>query len=393
MDYRKLLVAIILSVAGYSTAIAQALTNNNALITVTPSTRMTIVGGALNNGDIENNGTISISGDWMNVDTYVPGNGLFILNGSDRQRIAHNGAGVYKLYIEGGGEKVIGSAIEVQDSLFMNEGIVTIEPDVLLTIAESGGVAGGSERSYVDGPLYHQGTGYKYYPLGQNGNFRPAELMNVTGTNPVVGIAVFEPNADPVIPLQLLAVSDTRYWEIIPYSGVFDGSQVRLKVGPDENLGEDPALDDIVVATSDSIGGLFTSLGQSLFAGSLLDGEVTSSAIIGNGYLAVAVEGFAEERGLYVPNALAPAAPNSEDQVVKVYGQQIVDEEFVFRIYNRWGHLVYETTSFSEANTVGWDGTTQGGEDESIGVYHYTLAGRFVSGKPFSRQGTIKVIR
>jgi hypothetical protein len=134
-------------------------------------------------------------------------------------------------------------------------------------------------------------------------------------------------------------------------------------------------------------------LGQSLYSGTLQNGEVTSSLPATSGILAIAAEGFAEERALYVPNALSPAAPDPEDQVVKVYGQQIVDEGFIFRIYNRWGLLVYETDSFTEANSVGWNGESSNGDDESIGVYHYTLAGKFSSGKPFSRQGTIKVIR
>lgn len=393
MISRIVIVSITALVAGYSTVNAQALTNNNALISVTPGTRMTILGGALNNGDIENYGTISVSGDWMNVDTYNPGDGQFILNGTEAQRIVHNGAGVYKLYIEGGGEKIISGSIDIIDSLFMSQGVLTIEPDALVTVQANGGVSGGSDESYVNGPLFHQGTGYKYFPVGNNGSFRPAELLDVTGTNPVVGIAVYEPNPDPVVPLQLLAVSDTRYWQITTPSGVFDGSQVRLKLGIDERLGDNPDTQDIVVAASDSVGGLFLSLGQSLFAGSIMDGEVTSSLPVEPGYLALAVEGFDEERGLYVPTALSPAAPDPEDQVAKVYGQEIVDEDFVFRIYNRWGHLVYETHSFTEANTVGWNGASASGSEESIGVYHYTLAGRFASGRPFSRQGTIKVIK
>lgn len=372
---------------------AQALTNNNALITVTQSTRVTVTGGVLNNGDLVNDGTVSVSGDWMNVDTYSPSNGLLIFNGTDRQNIAHNGAQVYQLTFEGGGSKQITTAIEILDTLSFIDGVVTISDGGSLLVQADGTVMGGSEWSYVDGKLFHQGTGYKYYPVGSNGNFRPAELMNVSGTDPVVGLSVHQPNANPSIPLQLLAVSDTRYWQIDPLSGTFDGAQVRLKVGADERLGSDVDVQDIVVAVADSTGGLFTSLGQSMFSGTLQDAEVTSSLPVTSGLLALAVEGFAEERALYVPNALSPTAPDPEDQVVKVYGQQITEDGFVFRIYNRWGLLVYETYSFTEANTVGWNGESSGGKDESIGVYHYTLAGTFASGKPFSRQGTIKVIR
>jgi hypothetical protein len=372
---------------------AQALTNNNALITVGPSTRVTIVGGALNNGDLLNNGTVSISGDWMNVDTYTPSDGLLIFNGTSSQNIAHNNSQVYQLSFEGGGEKIITTGMEIQDNVNFVEGVVSIADGGYLLVQRDGTVIGGNDRSYVDGYLFHQGTGQKYFPLGLNGNFRPANLLSVAGVDPVVGMRVHQPNPNPRIPLQLLAVSDTRYWQINSRSGVFDGSQVRLKVGADERLDADFDLQDVVVSTADSTGGLFYNLGQSHYSGTLQNGEVTSSLPATSGILAIAAEGFAEERALYVPNALSPAAPDPEDQVVKVYGQQIVDEGFIFRIYNRWGLLVYETDSFTEANSVGWNGESSNGDDESIGVYHYTLAGKFSSGKPFSRQGTIKVIR
>ena len=88
---------------------------------------------------------------------------------------------------------------------------------------------------------------------------------------------------------------------------------------------------------------------------------------------------------MYIPNALSPAAPDPEDQVVKVYGQQIIEDDFSFRIYNRWGQIVYETSSFVEANTTGWSGESSNGENESIGVYHYTLSGRFRQRKSISK--------
>ena len=377
----------------WSDALAQALTNDNAMITISPATRVSILGGALNNGDLINEGTLSISGDWMNVDTYTSGSGLFILDGAQKQTIAHNDQQVFQLLVEGGGEKSFTSSMEVQDTLELANGVISISDGTTLLIQPNGAVIGGSEVSYVDGALFHQGTGYKFFPVGSNGNYRPAELMNITGTDPVVGISVHEPNSNPIIPLQLLAVSNIRYWQLTQSSGVYGGSQIRLKVASDERIGSEVDVQDVTVTTSDSIGGIFLSLGQSQFSGTLLDGEVTSLLPAVSEYYAIGVEGFAEERGLYVPNALSPAAPDPEDQVIKVYGQQIADEDFIFRIYNRWGQIVYETSSFVNANTVGWTGESTTGKEESVGVYHYTLAGKFVSGNPFKRQGSITIIR
>ena len=373
--------------------VAQALVNNNAMITITNDTRMTVLGAALNNGDLLNSGTLSISGDWMNADTYTTVNGRFILDGTDEQTITHNGQQVYQLILSGGGDKEFTTSMQVMDTLDLMDGNIVITNGSTLLVETTGTVVGGSEDSFVDGPLFHQGTGYKYFPVGKDGNFRPVELLNVTGTDPVIGMQMNQPNDNPRIPLQLQTVSETRYWEMTQGSGSYDGSLIRVKLGPDEMLGENYEMEDVVVASVDSLDGLFTSIGQSLFSGSVGDGEVTSALPAMAPIYALAVEGFAEERGLYVPNALSPAAPDPEDQVAKVYGQQILDQDFSFQIYNRWGQLVYETNSFAEANTVGWRGESAGGGEEPIGVYQYILTGTFASGNSFKRHGTIKVIR
>ncbi len=371
---------------------AQALTNNNALITISPNTRVTVLGGALNNGDLENNGVLSISGDWMNVDTYNSGNGLFILDGSGNQNISQNGQDIYQLEINGPGEKTFSSDLQIQDTLNLIEGIITPQPGVIMQVLSSGQVVGGSDLSHVNGALYHEGTGSKYFPIGKNGNYRPVEMINVSGTSPVLGFEMFEPNVSPQAPINLIAVSTTRYWQLIQYSGSYDGSQIRLKVSSDENLGTVPDLQDVAVTSSDQLSGVFTSLGQSLFSGTLQDGEVTSNMPALSAFYALGVEGLDEERSLYIPNAISPAAPDPEDRVIKVYGDQVLDQDFMFRIYNRWGKVIYETYSFTEANTVGWAGTNSQ-EDESVGVYQYTVTGRFISGNTFKRNGSITLIR
>ena len=371
---------------------AQALTNNNSLLTITPGTRITVLGGALNNGDITNDGVLSISGDWMNVDTYNPGSGLFILDGAGNQNIAHNAQDIYQLEISGGGEKIFSSDMQVTDSLFLVDGLVTPQSGVFFQVMNGAGILGGSDQSYVNGALFHEGTGLKYFPIGKNGNYRPVELINVSGSNPVVGFEMFEPNSNPQVPLTLLAVSDTRYWQLIRRSGTYDGSVVKLKVAGDENLGTVPDLQDLVVTSADRLDSIFNSLGQSLFSGTLQDGELTSNMPAIREYYALGVEGVDEERNLYVPNALSPAAPDPEDRVIKVYSDQVMDSDFMFRIYNRWGKIIYETDSFTEANTVGWTGT-DADELESVGVYQYTLTGRFISGNTFKRNGSITLIR
>ncbi len=67
---------------------------------------------------------------------------------------------------------------------------------------------------------------------------------------------------------------------------------------------------------------------------------------------------------IFVPNAFTPNQDNAND-VVYVRGQNI--KEMDFKIFDRWGELVFESTN----QNVGWDGTFKGQPlDPDVYVYH-----------------------
>jgi hypothetical protein len=97
---------------------------------------------------------------------------------------------------------------------------------------------------------------------------------------------------------------------------------------------------------------------------------------------------------LYVPNAFNPNALNPENQVVKVYGNNVAEDGFYFKIVNRWGKVMYETKSFSEANMVGWNGVNNNtGESLELNVFTYLLRGKFIEGEEFVRVGTVTLVK
>ena len=107
-------------------------------------------------------------------------------------------------------------------------------------------------------------------------------------------------------------------------------------------------------------------------------------------------EGIAVEtiNQLYVPSAFNPSAVNPENQVVKVYGTNVSEDEFAFRIVNRWGKTMYETRSFIEANTMGWIGDNANtGELQDLSVFTWILRGKFNDGETFEKTGTVTKIK
>ena len=59
-----------------------------------------------------------------------------------------------------------------------------------------------------------------------------------------------------------------------------------------------------------------------------------------------------------------------------------------FKIFNRWGNLVFETSNKEEA----WDGTRRG-EDQNSGTYIYYIKGRKSSGEITEIKGNFTLLR
>ena len=99
-------------------------------------------------------------------------------------------------------------------------------------------------------------------------------------------------------------------------------------------------------------------------------------------------------RDLYIPNVFHPEASNAENRVVKIYGEGISDQNFAFRIYNRWGIVLYETTNLGAAQMEGWDGEAKGnGEMMATNVFTYLCRGQYEDGETFELTGTITLIK
>ncbi|HZE86542.1 MAG TPA: PKD domain-containing protein, partial [Puia sp.] len=88
---------------------------------------------------------------------------------------------------------------------------------------------------------------------------------------------------------------------------------------------------------------------------------------------------------LDVPNAFTPGR-FAENGIIKVMGFGIT--HMTFRIYNRYGQLVFQTNDPNQ----GWDGTYNG-ILQPMDVYGYTLEAEFSNGNRTKKKGDITLIR
>lgn len=88
---------------------------------------------------------------------------------------------------------------------------------------------------------------------------------------------------------------------------------------------------------------------------------------------------------IFVPNAFTPNGDGNND-ILYVRGNNLTDIEF--KVYHRWGELVFETNNQS----IGWDGTYKGMlADPAVFVYH--LRALCVGGEEYIEKGNVTLIR
>lgn len=92
------------------------------------------------------------------------------------------------------------------------------------------------------------------------------------------------------------------------------------------------------------------------------------------------------EYEVYMPNVFTPNGDGNNDTYYPIDLGAV--RNITFKIFNRWGAVIFETTSISQ----GWDGKFKG-EELNPGVFLYHITGEFLDGNTFNKVGTVTLIR
>ena len=95
-----------------------------------------------------------------------------------------------------------------------------------------------------------------------------------------------------------------------------------------------------------------------------------------------------DESDIYVAGGFTPNRDGKND---KVYPIAVgVSVFYTFKIFNRWGNLVFESNSLDP--DLGWDGTYKG-KDQPADTYTWVVYGIGLTGKAISKSGSVALIR
>jgi gliding motility-associated-like protein len=95
---------------------------------------------------------------------------------------------------------------------------------------------------------------------------------------------------------------------------------------------------------------------------------------------------------IFIPSGIYASSTNEENSRAKLYGKGLNDDGFVWKIFNRWGQMMYQSNDLQDAMTTGWDGTSNG-SPLPIGEYNYVVQVRKYDTVFETRSGTITIFR
>lgn len=102
----------------------------------------------------------------------------------------------------------------------------------------------------------------------------------------------------------------------------------------------------------------------------------------------ICIKVFCENAQIFVPDAFVPLGDVPENRKLIVRGSGIASVKS-FRVFNRWGKLVFERNNFPpNAPEFGWDGRVDGKLADQ-GVYVYTVEVICENGTPYFKKGNV----
>jgi gliding motility-associated-like protein len=95
---------------------------------------------------------------------------------------------------------------------------------------------------------------------------------------------------------------------------------------------------------------------------------------------------FKTRPSIFVPSAFSPNGDRNND-VFRFIAAGMKNVEY-FNVYNRWGQMVYSTTSTAN----GWDGNV-GGKAQAAGIYVWMVKAVDYTGASYTQRGTVTLVR
>lgn len=339
------------------------LVNSGSLVSITENAVVGVDANFLNTGNIQNRGTVYIKRNWMNLGVYDSLGGELIFNGTQSQRIMNNGQNIDKLVISNG-VKNLDDDLVITDALSLNNTILVVNEEANLTLGQGVLITGAGQSAYIDGRLSRVGTGDLFYPIGDDGEYLPATLVEVLGNDPRVSLEAVSSRPTQELGGDLEEVVVDHYW-ILTADERYGGGFLSVPYETDST--------NLVVGQATSETGRLNTIGSIPKDGDAFSGIMTSKGnAVGTFFTVARAPENTPLPPLKVVNVLTPFQDGKHDflriENIELYPNNQVE------VFDRQGNKVFSIQNYNNRDRV-FRGSPNTGLYSRLpdGNYFYTI--------------------
>jgi hypothetical protein len=232
-----------------------------------------------------NSYNIEVGGNFMILGTLTFGTSKITFNGYNNQYITNPATGTLSLYdVElnkpSGKLYLQGPNLQVNHQLTLTEGIISSTSSKTLFLIDNATVSGGSDSSYVNGPVKKTGNDIFTFPLGDtvltSGAYHPLSITIPSSSTDAFTATYYSANQTAgTTKVDSIDLSTCEYWTIARNVG---SSNVKTTLGWNTNNCLSSNAYDMVVSGWDGTNSIWKSLENTNITISGSTGSVTASA-------------------------------------------------------------------------------------------------------------------
>ena len=186
--------------------------------------------------DVSNNAILTVQN--TTLPTFGVLTGSIVLAGSAAQTLP--AATFANLTINNASGVTLSAASTVNGVLTLTNGLVTTTAANMLTLGAAATVAGGSNSSFVNGPVTVTGrsTIPMVAPVGKGSAYRPlTSTLNITSGSGVFTVEQFETApSGSIVPTNVSSISPKRYFHIVETGTIVGTASISLTWGADDGV-------------------------------------------------------------------------------------------------------------------------------------------------------------
>lgn len=315
---------------------SQDLYIKNTSVKIAGGVSVNVQKSVVNRGQILNEGSLAVQGNWVNAGTYNDIQGQIIFNGSDLQYISHGSLPVGTVVFQNG-RKHISESFHVSRKLALDNTKVFVPTGSGLYLGEQTQLEYQREDRII-GALYMTGNDITF-PIGTPEKNLPIRMVLPENQVMQIGVVARPGLLSASKESTISSVAD-YYWELITPED-YQGAVITLNFQDARFL---QSIEHARVGEAEKYNSVIKDAGCMMFSGSPEFGMVTSEKARGP-YLTVARKFIKGEKPpINVLNLVSPNNDGFNDflmiENIEAYPENTVS------IFDRWGVKLYEAVSY-----------------------------------------------